>query len=390
MEHAPIRAKHLVLFALWERAEGLALGGIKFGYECIRRFKFVQPLCLTTQRLGFSDELSIGDFTRFSRQPARRLFYYILLAKLILTSLRIVRRECVYGVMSFGVGWVNDLAALAVSKLTRRKLFLVFHHWPYRGYDFRSILRSMRAEGRGLVAAVLASVDRALARRALLHATRIFTVSETSKQELMRMGIPEEKIVVVYPGVDEVFFSCEAADKTVDAVSAVRMSLEKGIFDLIEIWSRVVAERPGSKLYVTGHPTPVLSAWQQKVKESGLQDSVTYLGVVSRKEQVELMQKAKVFVFPSHKEGFGIAVAEAMACGLPVVCYDIEPMNKVFNSGGVFYVPEGDVQSFAKKVLELLEDDGLRREAGRVNRAYAQRFTWDNTARRIESETLNS
>lgn len=388
MSRLPPYGKCLVLFALWEKAESLALGGVKLGFECVRRFKALAPTCLTTQKLGFGIELSVGDYTRFSRRSARRLFYYILLLKLVVESLRIVKRENISAVISFRVGWVNDMAAFIVSKLTGRKLFLVFHHWPYRGYSFASIFRDMRAEGRSFIGSLFASVDRAIARNALFKAARIFTVSEASKQDLLDMGIPPEKVVVVYPGVDEIFFSCEASrDKTIDAVSVMRISPEKGVFDIIEVWSHV-SNRRNAKLYVVGHPTPILSVWQERIREKSLQDKIVYLGVVAREKQVELMRKAKVFIFPSHREGFGIAVAEAMACGLPVICYDIKPMNVVFNSGGVFFVAENDFQAFAEKVLELLENSELREKAGNLNRVFASRFTWDKTAREIESGIL--
>jgi glycosyltransferase involved in cell wall biosynthesis len=380
----------LALFALWERVNELALGGIKYGVETINRFKKVKCVCLTTQKVGLKYEISIGEkFTLYAYTAVRRVMYYILLLILIIKGIYYIKKEDIKVIFSPGVGWVNYMAAYFLSLLSRRKLALVFHHWPYSGWDKRSVYISLRNEGRRILGAAIKLLDVEIAKKALKRADTIFTVSQSSKDELIKLGIPEEKIVVAYPGVDDEFFkeNFEKTSKVFDAISVCRISPEKGIYDLIEIWKRVIKNKK-IKLGVMGAPTKILDKWLAKIKENNLDAFIEYLGVMERKSMMEVLRNAKVFVFASRKEGFGIAVAEAMACGLPVVCYDIKPLNELFNSKGVFFVKPFDFDDFARKILMLIEDEELRKTAGKYNREFARKFKWDETAKIIEERLI--
>ncbi|MFP3138247.1 MAG: glycosyltransferase family 4 protein [Nitrososphaeria archaeon] len=380
----------VILSALWERAD-LALGSIKYAVEMERRLSTVRPLALVTQPLGMNGEVRASTLNAFARSRAKRIFYYLMLASLVIKSTQIIRRSGVPAVASFGVGWVNDIAALLASLLTGRKLIMIFHHWPYSGHSLGQIFRAMRGEGRNLPASILAALDRAVALRALRRASLVVTPSEYSRRTLLSM-VPAANAVVVQPGVDDAFFSGPAArpDARFDGIAVNRMAPEKGIYDLVEIWSMVVRRLPGAKLAVHGHPTGILGDWLGRVRSMGLERNIEYLGTTSVEELARDLRRSKVFLFPSHLEGFGIAVAEAMASGLPVVCYDIPPMNQVFRSEGTFFVREGDYAAFADAVIRLLQDPGLRESAGRANAEFARRFNWDASARRFESALLKT
>jgi glycosyltransferase involved in cell wall biosynthesis len=376
----------LVLFALWERVSELALGGIKYGVEIINRFKKVRCICLTTQKIGFKYEISVGEkYALYAHRAARRVMYYILLLVLIIKGMRYLKKEDVKIVFSPGVGWVNDIAAYLISLLSRRKLALVFHHWPYSGWDRRSVYVSLRNEGRGVLGAAIKLLDVEIAKKALMRADTIITPSQSSKNELVKLGVSGEKIIVAYPGVDDEFFkeNYGKPSKVFDAVSVCRISPEKGIYDLIEIWKRIIKDRK-IKLGIMGTPTEILDEWLSKIKRNELGAFIEYLGVTKRRSMIEILRNAKVFVFASRKEGFGIAVAEAMACGLPVVCYDIKPLNEIFTSKGVFFIKPFDFDDFARKILMLIEDEELRQAAGKYNREFAFRFKWDETAKIVE------
>jgi len=380
----------LTLFALWERVDELALGGIKYGVEVIKRFKKLKCICLTTQRIGFKHERSIGEkFTLYSKRASRRIMYYILCIILISRGMYYLRRERVNIIFSPGVGWFNDVAGFFISLLSRRRLVMTFYHWPYYGWDRRSVYNTLRVSGRGILGSIIKMIDVEIAKKCILHADLIVTLSQSSKVELMNIGVPEEKILIAYPGIDDEFFEekSESPPKVFDAISVCRIALEKGIYDLIEIWKRIVANKK-LKLGVIGTPTKILEKWLLEVKENDLAEFIEYLGVVKRKSMIRMLRNTKVFAFASRKEGFGIAVAEAMACGLPVVCYDIPPLNEIFTSEGVFFVKLFDYNDFAKKIVMLIEDEELRRKAGEYNKKFALRFKWDETAKIIEESLL--
>jgi glycosyltransferase involved in cell wall biosynthesis len=79
-------------------------------------------------------------------------------------------------------------------------------------------------------------------------------------------------------------------------------------------------------------------------------------------------------------EGWGLAVGEALACGLPVVCYDIPALREVFGQcPSVFFVPVGNTRRFAETVEKILEEGRLA-EYETVSKKYAERFSWKKVA----------
>jgi hypothetical protein len=112
------------------------------------RFRRLIPISMVTPGIGLKGEVRTSELNRFASKGGKRILYYLMLLSLVFKSVSIIKRERVDAVASFGVGWVNDIAAMLVSCLTRRKLFTIFYHWPYEGYSAGQVLRSLRKEGR--------------------------------------------------------------------------------------------------------------------------------------------------------------------------------------------------------------------------------------------------
>jgi glycosyltransferase involved in cell wall biosynthesis len=89
------------------------------------------------------------------------------------------------------------------------------------------------------------------------------------------------------------------------------------------------------------------------------------------------LAKSKIFFFPSNEEGWAIAICEAMACGLPVVAWDL-PVYKTLYPKGVVRVPIGDFQEFSNSVLELLTDKNHYEEVAKNSREIVSTYDWDN------------
>jgi glycosyltransferase involved in cell wall biosynthesis len=99
---------------------------------------------------------------------------------------------------------------------------------------------------------------------------------------------------------------------------------------------------------------------------------VAFEGRVTEERKQALLNRASAFVFPSLQEGFGIALLEAMAAGLPVVAYDLPVFREFLSDGDHGYTaPVDDHQQTANRLLKLLRYDSLRREISRRNAEYA-------------------
>jgi glycosyltransferase involved in cell wall biosynthesis len=111
------------------------------------------------------------------------------------------------------------------------------------------------------------------------------------------------------------------------------------------------------------------------------------LGPVPFEEMPDLYRQMNILVMPSVREGFGLAIAEAMACGLPVVASNCSAIPELIDDGkGGFLCPVGDVKAFAEKINLLADSPKLRREMGEYNRAKVEKmFTLDRMVKEYQN-----
>jgi glycosyltransferase involved in cell wall biosynthesis len=111
---------------------------------------------------------------------------------------------------------------------------------------------------------------------------------------------------------------------------------------------------------------------------------VHLLGYVPESDLVALYGGAVVMAYPSHFEGFGLPVVEAMACGTPVVATDVEALHEV-SGGAAILVPPGDDGALAEQIARLAADPGARDVARARGLSRARAFNWESTAERLWS-----
>lgn len=115
-----------------------------------------------------------------------------------------------------------------------------------------------------------------------------------------------------------------------------------------------------------------------------ISSNVDLLGEVTEKKKVKLLQNAWVYVTTSMREGWGLTAVEAMACGTPVVCYDVEGLrNAVKHMKTGILVPAGDIDALSKAIVRLLKDDQLRAKLAKNASEWSTKQSWDITAREL-------
>lgn len=166
-----------------------------------------------------------------------------------------------------------------------------------------------------------------------------------------------------------------------DAVFVGRHDTEKGVFDLIEIWDRVTARIPGAKLVMIGSSNPTNRArLEALIAEHSLHDSIVMAGTVDDTSKYRLISSSRLCLFPSYVEEWGIVPQEALACGLPVVAYDLPVFEEnIKPCGAVFLEPVGDTDAMVDRVCELLARDDLHAYAS-VGPEFVSAFDWDSVA----------
>jgi glycosyltransferase involved in cell wall biosynthesis len=226
-------------------------------------------------------------------------------------------------------------------------------------------------------------------------ARRVIAVSQATQDDLVQYyGIEPGKITVVYSGWDERMQPVED-EATIEGIKArygIRgeyvlyvgtLQPRKNLGRLLEAVAllRVQAQRgeaPG--LVIAGRKGWLYDQIFQQVERLGLESEVVFPGYVPQEDLPALLSGARLFVFPSLYEGFGLPMLEAMACGTPVVCSNVSSLPEVAGDAALLVDPL-DVKGMAEAMNRLLQDEGLRAEL--VERGYRQvrQFSWERCAR---------
>jgi glycosyltransferase involved in cell wall biosynthesis len=154
----------------------------------------------------------------------------------------------------------------------------------------------------------------------------------------------------------------------------------------IEAFAAARRQRPDIRLEIagTGDFRPEL---ERLVARLELDRSVTFHGFVSEERKIDLMRWAWANVFPSPKEGWGITIIEAAACGTPSLASASPGLRDSVRHGETgFLVPHGDVAALAGRMVELADTPSLVARLGERGRRFAESLTWDRTAAATEQQ----
>jgi len=238
-------------------------------------------------------------------------------------------------------------------------------------------------------------------RRVLHSAARIFAVSNFSKQDTQRVfRVPGDKIEVIYNALDDRFRLGHATDTDRKLIAeryqvtypfllyAGRISPHKNVVRIIEAFSALKAELkkdgryPDLKLIIIGDELAKHPDLRRAVIRSRVQNDVRFLGFVPIGVLRIFYDLAKIFVFPSLYEGFGLPPLEAMAHGTPVVTSNTSSIPEVVGDAAVMVNPE-NVFEIMHALHRVLLDQTVRDKLKARGVLQAQRFSWDDSVRRM-------
>ncbi|MFC5287021.1 glycosyltransferase family 4 protein [Actinokineospora guangxiensis] len=213
---------------------------------------------------------------------------------------------------------------------------------------------------------------------------RYIAVSEVTRGELAGLGVAEERTRVVPNGLDAVPRTRSGRSAEPSLVVVSRVVPHKRIEHAVDVLAGLGERWPGLRLDVVG-----TGWWLDKLREHaharGVADRVVFHGWVDEQRKHEILARSWVHLCPSVKEGWGIAIVEAAAHGVPSVAYRA--------AGGVAEsIVEGetglladDYAEFAAHAERLLAERGERLALGRAGQVRARGMHWDNTVAGFES-----
>jgi glycosyltransferase involved in cell wall biosynthesis len=210
-------------------------------------------------------------------------------------------------------------------------------------------------------------VSLALLRR---HAAVVFTSNAATTATLRECGFTPVRTAV---GIDVASFpSVDPATLPPRALFIGRMTNVKGVRDTIETWARVVGSVADARLVMVGSG-PEQEMGQALARRLGVSASVDWRGFVSEEEKRAILSESRLLLAPSREEGWGIAVAEALASGVPVAAYRLPVLDELFGSAYVA-TPVGNIDALAARAVDLLTDDARATAVAREGREVVRRY----------------
>jgi glycosyltransferase involved in cell wall biosynthesis len=256
----------------------------------------------------------------------------------------------------------------------------------YRTHDGSGVMRSLHFQ---------------LTRKVLKGAARILAVSNFTKTEIEKLfGIPSPRIEVVHNAIDPRFLHGHASEADRQFLAqryqitypfllyAGRISPHKNLVRIIEAFSALRAELdkegkfPDLKLIIIGDELSKHPDLRRTVIRGGVQNDVRFLGFVPIEVLRIFYDAAKIFVFPSLYEGFGLPPLEAMAHGTPVLTSNTTSIPEVVGNAAVLVNAE-NVFEIMRAMLRVLLDQSLRDRLKARGYEQAKKFSWDESASKI-------
>jgi len=213
--------------------------------------------------------------------------------------------------------------------------------------------------------------------------TPLVAISESTRKELLSHGCRQENIFLVPCAVNHAVYRQLTGISRIEPIigHVGRLKKYKSVDHLLRAFAIVLKVLPEAKLIIFGEGDGK-PAFKRLSEELQIHHATTFTGFLPLEEKVRLLNRMQITVNTSAKEGWGLTVTEANACGAPAVASDVPGLRDavIDNETGLLY-EYGNIEQLAEKILLLLRDDHLRSRLSNGAQDYAQSLTWDKSAK---------
>ena len=219
------------------------------------------------------------------------------------------------------------------------------------------------------------------------RASRFVAISPSTREDLIRRGVEADRVEVSLCGLDHGTYRRLEGVNRFDEPTLIhfgRIRKYKGVGIVIKAFAEIRKSIPDAKLIIAGDGPgrPELEALTTKMK---LTRSVDFLGMVPIDTLITLLNKCHLFLNSSSKEGWGLTVVEANACGLPVIASNRPGLKDSVKHEKTGYLVEyGQPAAFAARAVELLSDRAKWQAMSEAALDWARSLTWERTADEME------
>jgi glycosyltransferase involved in cell wall biosynthesis len=213
--------------------------------------------------------------------------------------------------------------------------------------------------------------------------------ASTRRDIIQSYGIAPEKVRVIYPGYDPATYAVDgaaprsASDGDGYVLYVGNLLPHKNLLNLLDALAILRRRRRDARLIIRGEGQPTYArAVRERVETLGLGDAVTFQGYAGRHALRDLYAGAACLVLPSLREGFGLPVLEAMACGTPVITSSSSSLPEVGGDAAIRVDPY-DAIDLSDAMYRVLADSDLRQDLSERGLKWVSGFSWDRTAEQM-------
>ena len=230
--------------------------------------------------------------------------------------------------------------------------------------------------------------------RMIQKCQKVITISECSKNDIVNyLGVPADKVEVIYPGVEGFYRPIKDADRILKQLKKIGLDPgsyilyvgglhpRKNLGALLEAFHGYLSKAKTRQIFlvIVGQTSPYGDEIANQAKALGIQQRVLFTGHVDEEDLLYLYNGAKLFVYPSKYEGFGLPPLEAMACGCPVIVSKTSSLPEVVGEAGVYFNPEDKI-SLLEAMTQVLEKEALRTDLSERGLRRSSYFSWKKAA----------
>lgn len=365
----------LLLNAFWVNRAGMS-GGDRRCMEIFRRIGHHFELTAYTSEDGKRALQPCLPYAAFVVMPPHLLernlcTAYVRRARWMTNQIRQRPYDIVYASSDF---FPDTLPCCSYRRRNPRSRWIqcVFHVYPPLSQRPGSLLRNWL--GRSIQQFSFSLIKR--------NADAVISLSRQTKDQLVSLGFRADQITVIPCGTDSnPCASIGIVDKRLKQGCFIgRISPTKGIFDLVEIWRLVADAHPDAVLKIVGNgPDRLIRKLRCAIDNAGLASNIELCGFLDDTDAVRALKSSSIFLMPSHEEGFGMVIAEAMACGVPTVAWNLPVYDEIYPAA-LTKVDVGNTSRFAEEILNILHNRELAGQIVARGHELVRQYDWDRIA----------
>lgn len=210
--------------------------------------------------------------------------------------------------------------------------------------------------------------------------TKIMAISQTTKNDLVKLGFKKKNIEIVYCGITGKGLAGQVKKFTMPTILYLgRIKRYKRVDMLIKIMPEILKRVPGAHIFIAGWGTEGTSVTDISMRSRN-RKKLKIIGPVSESEKKYLLSRSWVFVNPSIGEGWGISIIEANLHGTPAIAFNVAGLSESIQDGKTGLLANDEID-LIDKISKILLDKKLRTTLSKNSLIWAKKFNWDNAAK---------